>query len=156
MCTLEALDRTLKDLRNDSKCFGGTMILLPGNFCQTLPVIPRLTAADEINTCLKLSNLWHYVKKLQLSTNMGVALLKIYLLKIYPSNYWLSVMVMFLSTNWADWYNFLRIFPISFHWKMSSSTKCSQISFITTKITNGWVSEQFWWLKIKMWMTLTL
>ena len=51
------------------------MILLPGNFCQTLPVIPRLTAADEINTCLKLSNLWHYVKKLQLTTNMRVALL---------------------------------------------------------------------------------
>ena len=60
---LEALDRTLKDLRNDSKCFGGTMILLPGDFRQTVPVIPRLTAADEINACLKSSNLWRYVKK---------------------------------------------------------------------------------------------
>lgn len=72
---LEALDRTLKDLRNDSRCFGGAMILLSGDFRQTLPVIPRSTAADEINACLKASNLWRFVKKLQLSVNMRVALL---------------------------------------------------------------------------------
>ncbi|XP_037948346.1 ATP-dependent DNA helicase pfh1-like [Teleopsis dalmanni] len=71
---LEALDRTLKDLRNDSRCFGGALILLSGDFRQTLPVIPKSTAADEINACLKSSNLWRYVKKLQLVTNMRVAL----------------------------------------------------------------------------------
>jgi len=38
------------------------MILLPGDFCQTLPVIPRSRAADEINACLKPSILWRYVK----------------------------------------------------------------------------------------------
>ncbi|CAB3237853.1 unnamed protein product [Arctia plantaginis] len=72
---LEALNQTLKDLRNDSRCFGGAMILLSGDFRQTLPVIPRSTAADEINVCLKSSNLWRYVKKLQLTANMRVALL---------------------------------------------------------------------------------
>ncbi|CAB3240066.1 unnamed protein product [Arctia plantaginis] len=72
---LEALNRTLKDLRNDSRCLGGSMILLFGDFRQTLPVIPRSTAADEINACLKPSNLWRYVNKLQLTTNMRVALL---------------------------------------------------------------------------------
>jgi ATP-dependent DNA helicase PIF1 len=61
---LEALNRTMKDLRNDSRCFGGAMILLSGDFRQTLPVIPRSTAADEINACLKSSTLWRYVKKL--------------------------------------------------------------------------------------------
>jgi hypothetical protein len=61
----------------------------------------------------------------------------IYLLKISPSSCWLSVMVVFVSTNQADWYHFLGIFAISFHRKMSSSTKCSRTSFITTKITNG-------------------
>ncbi|XP_037959314.1 uncharacterized protein LOC119688719 [Teleopsis dalmanni] len=71
---LEALDRTLKDLRNDSRCFGDAMILLSGDFRQTLPVIPKSTVADEINACLKSSNLWRYVKKLQLVTNMRVAL----------------------------------------------------------------------------------
>ena len=72
---LEALDGTLKDLRNDSSCFGGAMILLSGDFRQTLPVIPRSTAPDKINACLKASNLWRYVKKLQRSVNMRVALL---------------------------------------------------------------------------------
>ncbi|XP_054091728.1 uncharacterized protein LOC128923495 [Zeugodacus cucurbitae] len=72
---LEAINRTLKDLRNDSRCFGGAMILLSGDFRQILPVIPRSTAADEINACLKSSNLWRYVKKLQLTTNMRVTLL---------------------------------------------------------------------------------
>ncbi|XP_069968842.1 uncharacterized protein [Bactrocera oleae] len=72
---LEVLNRTLKDLRNDSRCFGGAMILLSGDFRQILPVIPRSTAADEINACLKSSNLWRYVKKLQLTTNMRVTLL---------------------------------------------------------------------------------
>ncbi|CAG9840664.1 unnamed protein product [Diabrotica balteata] len=72
---LEALNRTLKDLRNDSRCFGGAIILLSGDFRQILPVIPRYTAADEINACLKSSNLWRYVKKLQLTINMRVTLL---------------------------------------------------------------------------------
>jgi ATP-dependent DNA helicase PIF1 len=72
---LEALDRTLKDLRKDLRCFGGVMILLSGDFRQTLPVIPRSTAADQINACLKSSYLWHTVKKLQLVENMRVALL---------------------------------------------------------------------------------
>ncbi|VVC29364.1 DNA helicase Pif1-like [Cinara cedri] len=50
------------------------MILLSGNFCQTLSVIPRSTTADGINAYLKSSNLWRYVKKLQLSTNKRNAL----------------------------------------------------------------------------------
>jgi ATP-dependent DNA helicase PIF1 len=36
---LEAFDRTLKDLRNNQ--FSGAMILLSGDFHQTLPVVPR-------------------------------------------------------------------------------------------------------------------
>ncbi|EFN61253.1 Uncharacterized ATP-dependent helicase YHR031C, partial [Camponotus floridanus] len=71
---LEALDRTLRDLRSNQILFGGAMILLAGDFRQTLPVIPRSTAADEINACLKASILWRYVKNLKLTTNMRVAL----------------------------------------------------------------------------------
>ncbi|KAF2892009.1 hypothetical protein ILUMI_14164, partial [Ignelater luminosus] len=71
---LEALDRTLRDLRSNQIIFGGAMILLAGDFRQTLPVIPRSTPADEINACLKTSNLWRYVKNLKLTTNMRVAL----------------------------------------------------------------------------------
>ncbi|KAF0761802.1 ATP-dependent DNA helicase [Aphis craccivora] len=71
---LEAVDRTMKDLRGDSRRFGGAMILLSSDFRQKLPVIPKSTAADEINACLKSSFLWRHVKKLKLTTNMRVAL----------------------------------------------------------------------------------
>ncbi|XP_069968843.1 uncharacterized protein [Bactrocera oleae] len=72
--SLEALDRTLKDLRSNNNQFGGAMILLAGDFRQTLPVIPRSTPADELNACLKSSNLWKHVKVLHLSKNMRVEL----------------------------------------------------------------------------------
>lgn len=72
--SLEALDRTLKDLRNNNRRFGGVMILLAGDFRQTLPVIPKSTAADELNACLKSSYLWRYVKTIPLSMNMRVFL----------------------------------------------------------------------------------
>ena len=39
--SLEALDRTLKDLRDNQNIFGGAMILLSGDFRQTLPFVPR-------------------------------------------------------------------------------------------------------------------
>ena len=52
----EALHRTLRDLRSNQNLFGGAMILLAGDFRQTLAVIPRSTAADELNACLKASN----------------------------------------------------------------------------------------------------
>ncbi|GBP75653.1 ATP-dependent DNA helicase RRM3 [Eumeta japonica] len=64
--SLEALNRTLKDIKNSDKLFGGTLLVLSGDFRQTLPVIPRSTYADEINACLKSSPLWRNVEKLQL------------------------------------------------------------------------------------------
>ncbi|XP_003741317.1 ATP-dependent DNA helicase PIF6-like [Galendromus occidentalis] len=69
---LEALDRLLRDLRNNENLFGGALILLSGDFRQTLPVIPRSTPADEIGACLKASRLWRHVKKLYLKINMRV------------------------------------------------------------------------------------
>ncbi|CAB3234431.1 unnamed protein product [Arctia plantaginis] len=72
--SLEALNFTLKDLRQNNNIFGGLMILLAGDFRQTLPVIPRGTPADELNACLKASPLWNNVKTLSLTTNMRVQL----------------------------------------------------------------------------------
>ena len=65
--SLEALDQYLKDLRGDSKPFGSTLILLAGDFRQLLPIIPRSTPADEMNACLKNSNLWAHVKTLKIN-----------------------------------------------------------------------------------------
>ena len=72
--SLEALEQSLRDLRGNSKPFGSTLILLAGDFRQTLPIIPRSTPADEMNACLKNSNLWAQVKTLKLTINMRVRL----------------------------------------------------------------------------------
>ncbi|GBP65459.1 hypothetical protein EVAR_36711_1 [Eumeta japonica] len=53
---------------------GGVIVLLAGDFRQTLPVFERGTAADAINACLKASYLWPKVEKLYLTTNMRVQL----------------------------------------------------------------------------------
>ena len=71
----EALNQTLRYLYSNQIFFRGEMILLATDFRQTLPVIPRSTAADGINACLKASILWRYVKNLiNKQTNMQVAL----------------------------------------------------------------------------------
>ena len=71
---LQALHKTLQDIRNNDKLMGGLVVLLAGDFRQTLPVIPRGTPADELNACVKASSLWMHVKKLSLTTNMRVHL----------------------------------------------------------------------------------
>ena len=73
--SLEALDSTLQDLRGNDRLMGGAVVLLAGDFRQTLPVIPRSTPADELNACLKASHLWRHVRSLNLTTNMRVHLL---------------------------------------------------------------------------------
>lgn len=72
--SLEALDRMMKDLNNNTRLFGGALLLLSGDFRQTLPVIPRATYADEINACIKQSYLWRNVSTLRLNTNIRVQL----------------------------------------------------------------------------------
>lgn len=47
--SLEALHRTMQDLNGNHKLFDGIVLLLSGDFKQTLPVIPHSTFADEIN-----------------------------------------------------------------------------------------------------------
>ena len=50
---LDAVDRTLRDLKNTDTLMGGVTVVLAGDFRQTLPVIPRGTKADELKACLK-------------------------------------------------------------------------------------------------------
>jgi len=69
----EALNRTLHDLRDNNLLMGGITVLLAGDFHQTLPVVPRGTRADEIQSCLKSSFLWP-IKNLALTKNMWVHL----------------------------------------------------------------------------------
>ena len=71
---LEAVNRTLQDIRENNQLIGGLVVILAGGFRQTLPVIPRGTPTDEINACLKQSALWQHVKTLKLTLNMRVHL----------------------------------------------------------------------------------
>ena len=71
---LEALDRTLQHLKNNSTLMGGTTVVLAGDFRQILPVITRGTKADELKACLKSSFLWEHIQKLALTTNMRAKL----------------------------------------------------------------------------------
>ncbi|GBO34909.1 hypothetical protein AVEN_11323-1 [Araneus ventricosus] len=57
----------MRDLRNDNRIMGGVIILLSGDFRQILPTISRTTPADELNACLKASELWQYVQRITLT-----------------------------------------------------------------------------------------
>jgi PIF1 helicase. len=50
---IEAFNRTLQDLRDSTDIMGGMVVLLAGDFRQSLPVIQRGTPADEIRACIK-------------------------------------------------------------------------------------------------------
>lgn len=67
---LEALNKTLQDLRNNNHLMGGLIVVLSGDFRQTLPVISKGTKADQIRACLKSSSLWKHVTVFKLTTNM--------------------------------------------------------------------------------------
>lgn len=70
----EALDVTMQDLRHNNRIMGGAVLVLSGDFRQTLPVITRGTKADEIHACIQRSYLWKDIQHFQLTTNMRVYL----------------------------------------------------------------------------------
>ena len=45
----EALDRTLRDIRNDNRPFGGLTVVFGGDFQQILPVVPKGSREDIVN-----------------------------------------------------------------------------------------------------------
>ncbi|CAG9795430.1 unnamed protein product [Diatraea saccharalis] len=67
---VEALNRSLQDIRSNETLMGGAAVVLTGDFRQTLPVIEKSTPADEMNACLKASSFWSYVEKLHLTRNI--------------------------------------------------------------------------------------
>lgn len=73
---VEAVNRSLQDVRENSALMGGLLVILAGDFRQTLPVVRRGTMSDEINACLKSSTLWKYVQTYNLTKNMRVKELK--------------------------------------------------------------------------------
>lgn len=68
--SLDALNVTLKDLRNTNYFMGGVLLLLAGDFRQILLVIKNSTPAEELDACLKSSSLWYHVSKISLTLNV--------------------------------------------------------------------------------------
>ncbi|XP_043210441.1 uncharacterized protein LOC122375236 [Amphibalanus amphitrite] len=71
---LEAVDRTMRDLRDTDEEFGGIMTVLSGDWRQILPVVRYGCRAQVVDACLKSSPLWNTVTVMQLETNMRVQL----------------------------------------------------------------------------------
>ena len=67
---IEALDRTLKDLLENGKPFGGITVLFGGDFRQTLPIVPRGSKHQILEASLRNSALWEHVKMYLLKKNM--------------------------------------------------------------------------------------
>ncbi|PIA30674.1 LOW QUALITY PROTEIN: hypothetical protein AQUCO_05400048v1 [Aquilegia coerulea] len=67
---VEAVDRTLRDIREIKEPFGGVTVVLGGDFKQTLPVITKGTRQEIVRACLTKSHLWSGVRLLNLVKNM--------------------------------------------------------------------------------------
>jgi len=65
----ECVNRSLQSLMCNKKLFGGKVVLLGGDFRQTLPVIPRQGRAGIISELIKNSRIWDSVTSLSLKTN---------------------------------------------------------------------------------------
>lgn len=55
---LEAMDRTLRDILEDNRPFGGKIVVLAEDFRQCLPVVPGASRAGTVDTCINRSFLW--------------------------------------------------------------------------------------------------
>ncbi|KAG8233179.1 hypothetical protein J437_LFUL008942 [Ladona fulva] len=62
--SLKASDRTLQDLQGNSELMGGALVILSGDFQQTLPVIRKSTLADKINLLSDDEETRHFAEKL--------------------------------------------------------------------------------------------
>ncbi|XP_026381746.1 uncharacterized protein LOC113276364 [Papaver somniferum] len=67
---IEAVDRTLRDVRSSSEPFGGITVVLGGDFKQTLPVVQKGRREQIIDASVRSSVLWRDVNVLKLTQNM--------------------------------------------------------------------------------------
>ena len=69
---LEALDVFLRDLMGNDLVFGGKVLVLCGDFRQTLPIIPGASRAGIVAKCLNQHHLWRHFEVMYLTKNMRV------------------------------------------------------------------------------------
>ena len=69
---LQALDECLRDIMQTDEPFGGKVLVLCGDFRQTLPVIPSASRAGIVDKCLNQHPLWRHFTVMHLTKNMRV------------------------------------------------------------------------------------
>jgi hypothetical protein len=67
---IACVDRLLRDLLNKDLPFAGITALFGGDFCQTLPVVPRALHQEIIGASISRSDLWRHVEVHYLTQNM--------------------------------------------------------------------------------------
>jgi PIF1-like helicase len=66
----EAVDRSMRDIRNDQRPFGGCPVVFGGDFQQILPVVVKGSRQQIVGQCIQRSQLWEHVHVLKLKLNM--------------------------------------------------------------------------------------
>lgn len=66
----EAVDLTLKDIRNNNRPFGGVTVVFGGDFQQILPVVPKGGREQTVGQSIQRSRLWAHIQVLHLKKNM--------------------------------------------------------------------------------------
>ena len=67
---LDCINRSLIDICKTNTDFGGKFVIFGGDFRQILPVVPKGTRADIVNSCIKRNNIWKLVRRFTFSKNM--------------------------------------------------------------------------------------
>ncbi|KAL7093982.1 hypothetical protein ACP275_11G072600 [Erythranthe tilingii] len=68
--SIEALDTLLRDLCDTPPSFGGKIVLLGGDYRQTLPVVVRGSRDSTVAASIASSAVWQGIKRIELSENM--------------------------------------------------------------------------------------
>ena len=73
----EAIDRTLRELKDKDAPFGNITVVFSGDWRQCLPVVVHGSECQICDACFKFSYLWKYVQVYQLTENMSYLVIRI-------------------------------------------------------------------------------
>ena len=66
----EAVDQSLRDIRQYERPFDSIVVCFCGDFHQTLPIIVKGSRSQIVSACIKRSLLWRRIRTLRLTVNM--------------------------------------------------------------------------------------
>ena len=67
---INCIDRSLKEILDKTKPFGGVTVVFSGDWRQCLPVVPRAGKAEILRETIKETDVWQHVETFQLTQNM--------------------------------------------------------------------------------------